>query len=161
MLDATNTFLITDPQLLSLLPKALAPSRYHFIQRLDVHYNMKLHPAYRPLNPQLSNTWKSFWRALASMQGLCHLRVKLWDPWHHLNRRKTGWDLDWFEPVKGVTRPRVFVLMLSLPALVAESDIDVGETACVIVRCELRDEEIPRAFPRTDFDVCPPANVIT
>ena len=67
------------------------------------------------------------------MEGLNDLRVRLWDEMAGQYQLSHGYDMSWLAPIRLVTRPSKFLLMLELPPGTARQNIDVGHSACQIL----------------------------
>jgi hypothetical protein len=89
----------------TVLPRRLNVVRFLFIEWDCVCYWI---PGLRVPPPYDRYTWFKVWQIIASMEGLRELRVRLWNG----PRMDRGTEVQVFQPLREVKRPRIFELEL-------------------------------------------------
>ncbi|KAL2054458.1 hypothetical protein ABVK25_005206 [Lepraria finkii] len=144
-LYSQNMFKILNEDCLSYLPQLLLPQRINAIRYIRFEWFLKHAPdaeTHQSKKDAAHNfvIWKTVWQNLASMQGLEHL-------WIELDIDKT-WKHEWmeqqstvFEPVKAVTRPKYFKLIIPFRE-------DLEQARLAELPCQVRrpDEDQPDRF---------------
>ncbi len=125
-LYSSNTFVTLDPRVLKWLPITLLPQRIDAIRSLRFIWLLSngppvgippgfAGPQYQEL-ARYQDRWREIWYIISTMKSLQSLYVKLEvsTDWATLNKESAEILL---EPIKQITRPKIFVLSLPFPAM--------------------------------------------
>ena len=135
MLYARNKFKIWEPYNVIWLPRLIPSERLNAIRSLQLSWDLKnpfmlsQHRKHDPIPEDIE--YHLVWDTIASMEGLRELYVQLITPYGNENL----WadiEAGILEPVKAVTRPKVFELILPFPSKEEESLFE--ELPCQIRR---------------------------
>lgn len=145
-LYAPHTFSLLHITHLLYLPSRIPQQRLNAIRTLRLRWTIRALPYFRRggsrcvAYPEDTANWKKAWDIFASMQSLRDLRVVLIDP-----SRDSIWEGHWLEiedvllePVKKVTGPRRFELML--PYATCGLDWDMGESNVILRKPEAEED---------------------
>lgn len=131
-LYSSNLFSITSHfrqnLLLPYLPTLLLPQRIRQIRSLRIFWDM--FPMVCLDYSSSQNVWLKSWDALRQMTGLSNLHIDI-GVWSFLGFQEQ-WlerEVELFEPVKTITTPKTFVIIL--PNRVCSTGLDVGNSRCV------------------------------
>lgn len=138
ILYSCNIFGFPNTNYLIVLPRHLIPLHFNAIRSLNFTMRLeKLCPIYTDFYPsdhgdQLKILWASQWKNIASMERLRELRVRMKVPfrWRGVWIRE---QILLLEPLKQITRPKVFVLTLPFQDP-AEKESALEELPCQIQR---------------------------
>lgn len=138
ILYSRNVFGLSDTHHLHLLPKLLIRPHFNSIHFLNLTMRLERTCAFLVEGfsmdhlDELIISWASQWKNIASMEGLRELHVQMIVPLH----RRKDWireQISLMEPLKVITRPRVFLLTLPFRDP-AENDSFLQELPCQIRR---------------------------
>lgn len=138
ILYSCNVFDLPDTRYLLDLPKLLIPPHFNAIRSLNFTLRLQkkcpilIEALSKHDRDQLRISWASQWTNIALMEGLRELYVQMTAP----NNVRDAWireQISLLEPLKAITRPKVFVL--TLPYLdPAENESFLQELPCQIRR---------------------------
>ncbi len=135
ILYSQNTFDTSNPDVIAYLPSLLLPQRLHAIRSLRFYWSLTRAPTTAKDQGERSfryndDVWQNIWRNLASMRGLSDLVVGIHIPFI--------WQTQWTQrevailaPVKAVTRPACFEMILNFPSNAEEQLLDLP---CHVIR---------------------------